>query len=61
MWDYVLEQRIRTAKEMLRYTDYPISTIANYLCFSSHSHSSDVFKKKTGTTPGEYREDNYAE
>lgn len=59
--DYILEQRINTAKEMLRYSDYPISSIANYLCFSSHSHFSDVFKKKTGMTPAQFREENYAE
>lgn len=59
--DYVLEQRINTAKEMLRHTDYPISAIANYLCFSSHSHFSAVFKQRIGMTPREYREEFYSE
>lgn len=59
--DYIIEQRINTAKEMLRFTDYPISAIANYLCFSSHSHFSDVFKKRVGMTPAAFREENYSE
>ena len=52
---YVTEKRIEAAKSLLKYSDYPSYDIANYLCFSSHSHFISVFKAKTGMTPLQYR------
>lgn len=59
--DYILDQRMNTAKELLCFSDRTVADIANYLCFSSHSHFSDVFKKRVGMTPTQYREEHYAE
>ena len=57
--EYIRDQRIETAKKLLQYTDYSCLEIAEYLCFSSDSHFSRVFKEQTGTTPREYRRRNY--
>ena len=52
---YLLEERIKQAKDMLRYSDYPISEISDRLCFCSQSHFTQNFKRLTGLTPSEYR------
>lgn len=53
--DYILSERIRRAKELLKNTDHSLAEIANYLAFSSQSHFQGRFKAATGMTPGEYR------
>lgn len=58
---YIQEERIQAVKNMLRFSDLPISVIANYLCFDSQSHLGSVFKKITGTTPATYRTQNQTE
>lgn len=47
--------KLEEAKELLRYTNKPISDISNYLCFSSQSHFQNSFKKQYGMTPQKYR------
>ena len=54
--EYTQACRVETAKNMLRHTDYSVARIATYLCFSSHSHFSSVFRKIAGQTPSAYRE-----
>lgn len=54
--EYITREKIAEAKSLLRYTDKTPIDIANYLCFSSHSHFISVFKKDTGMTPGQYRQ-----
>lgn len=53
--EYVRRARIDTACTLLRYTDFSCLEIAEYLCFSSDSHFSQVFRRYTGQTPREYR------
>lgn len=53
--DYILNRRIETACNMLRYSDYSFVEISTILAFSSQSHFIQVFKKKLGMTPREYR------
>lgn len=53
--DYILNRRIETACNMLRYSDYSFIEISSILAFSSQSHFIQVFKKKIGMTPKEYR------
>ena len=54
--DFILREKTEEAKRLLRYTDKPLSLIADYLGFSSQSHFSKTFKKYSGKSPGEYRE-----
>ena len=53
--EYIRRQRVNTAKNMLRYSDYTLSEIAAVLAFSSQSHFTRVFREQTGCTPAEYR------
>ncbi len=52
---YIRNQRIEVACNMLRHSDYTYSEIAATLAFSSQSHFIKVFKEETGMTPKEYR------
>lgn len=53
---YVRKKRIEMAKRLLLYSEYSALEISNYLCFSSHSHFIQIFKKETGLTPLQYKE-----
>ena len=53
--DYIMAERIETAKNMLRYSDYSASQISEILSFSSQSHFIKSFRKYEGMTPGDYR------
>jgi AraC-like DNA-binding protein len=53
--DYILKETVGEAKRLLRYTDKSLTSIGNYLGFSSQGHFSRVFKRYTSFTPGEYR------
>ena len=57
--DYVREEKIKRAKNLLRHTDYSLIDIALYLGFSSQSHFTQVFKKTTGLTPKAFRNELY--
>ena len=56
---YIQQKRIDAAKNMLTFTDYTISDIANYLQFSTESYFISVFGKFCGLTPKKYRELNF--
>lgn len=49
--EYISVQKIETAKNMLRYSDYPPAKIASILGYPSQSYFTECFKKATGTTP----------
>lgn len=53
---YITKKRIETAENMLKFSDYTCLEISDYLCFSSESHFIHAFKKHTGYTPKNYRE-----
>jgi AraC family transcriptional regulator len=54
-YQYLLQQRIERAKQLLKQTDRAIIDIA-FLCgFNSHSHLSKQFRHFTGMTPTAYR------
>lgn len=55
---YVMQERCKHAANLLKYSDYPISLISEYFCFSSQSHFGVQFKKIYGMTPNEYRNEN---
>lgn len=54
-YQYLLQQRVERAKQLLKQTDRTIVEIA-FLCgFNSHSHLSKQFRQLTGMTPTAYR------
>lgn len=53
--EYVLQERIRTAQEMLSKTGMPITEIAYAVGYNNYSHFSKMFKKATSMNPQEYR------
>ena len=54
--EYIMSKRIQAAENMLKYSEYSPLDIGNYLNFSSHSHFIASFRKLTGFTPRQYRE-----
>lgn len=56
-YHYVIDQRIRRAKELLLETKQSITEIALDVGFASHSHFTDQFRSRTGATPSRYRRD----
>lgn len=54
--DFILREKTEEAKRLLRYSDKPLTLIADYLGFSSQSHFTKTFKKYTAQTPREYRD-----
>ena len=52
---FIQKARVSTAKNILAYSDFPISEIAAALGFSSQSAFTAVFRKHTGVTPFQYR------
>lgn len=56
--NYINQQKISEAKQLLRFTDMTLPEITSYLSFSSQSYFQTVFKKMNGDTPMEYRQKN---
>ncbi len=54
-YQYLLQQRIERAKQLLKQSDRSIADIASTCGFNSHSHLSKQFRQLTGTTPKAYR------
>lgn len=54
---YVLERRLSTAQQLLRQSKMLLADIALQCGFSSQTHMNDVFRKRLGVTPLEYRRD----
>jgi AraC family transcriptional regulator len=52
---YVLNERLKRAKEMLVQGDWPMSKIADECGFASQSHLTRCWAKEFGTTPTDYR------
>jgi AraC family transcriptional regulator len=48
---YVIQQRVERAQELLKTTDLAIANIAFQVGFSSQSHLTQHFKRLTGSTP----------
>lgn len=54
--EYVITKKIAAAKSMLKYTDQPITEIAETLAFASQSHFTKTFRELEGITPKKYRD-----
>ncbi|MHB0864972.1 helix-turn-helix domain-containing protein [Paenibacillus sp. SEL3] len=54
--EYIQQARIDEAKNLLAFTDRPITEIGELLSFTDQSYFTKMFKKMTGVTPRKYRE-----
>jgi AraC family transcriptional regulator len=54
-YQYLIQQRIERAKQLLKQTDYSIMDIALMCGFNSHSHLTKQFRQLAGITPSAYR------
>ena len=55
--DYITEERIRLAMKLLKNESLPVSTVAMRSGYSNYSYFTKAFKKYTGKTPREYRQE----
>ncbi|MBP3593145.1 MAG: helix-turn-helix transcriptional regulator [Lachnospiraceae bacterium] len=53
--DFIREEKIRAAANMLKFSEYSYGDIAKYFGFASQSHFIECFRKQTGLSPKEYR------
>lgn len=53
--NYIQQERITRAKNLLKYSEYSILEIGQYLGFSTQSHFTEVFKRFSGMTPQVFR------
>jgi AraC family transcriptional regulator len=56
LWQYVVQQRIQLAKRLLKQLNLSIVEVSNYLGFSSQGQFTNFFRKHTGVTPTQYRQ-----
>ncbi|MDR6881694.1 helix-turn-helix domain-containing protein [Bacillus sp. 3255] len=54
--DYLFQERLKLAQELLVKTDMPISAVASHIGYANFSHFSRMFKKHTDMNPNEYRQ-----
>lgn len=54
-YEYLLDLKINKAKKMLKAGRHSITEISMICNFSSHSHFTSTFKRKTGISPSDYR------
>ncbi len=55
MHSFIMRCKLEEAKSLLTYSAMSLSEISSYLCFSSQAYFQNVFKKKYGATPMQYR------
>lgn len=53
--DYIFQERIHMAKELLVMSDLPVSAIAGAVGYTNFAYFSTVFKKELAMTPQDYR------
>lgn len=54
---YIRSDKIKAAADLLKFSEYSYSDIAEYLAFSSQSHFIKCFREEMGVTPKKYREE----
>ena len=52
---FIRKEKIKAAANMLKFSEYSYSDIAEYFGFASQSHFIQCFKKQMGVSPKEYR------
>ena len=56
--NYITDQKLKRAKELLTITEMPVGEIAFGVGFNDPLYFTRIFKKKTGASPTEYRQHN---
>ena len=59
--NYITQQRIRIAKQMLADTDMLIRDISSYIGIPDSNYFVKIFKKEVGLTPNAYRKKHTAQ
>ena len=54
-YKFLLDEKIRISKVLLRSTKMSVKTIADRLCFTDEHYFSFVFKERVGVSPLKYR------
>lgn len=54
-YDYQLEQKLTASKRLLQYTQLSVGEISQRLGYSDQHYFSNLFKKKCGMSPNQYR------
>ncbi len=54
--EFITEERITLAKELLDTTDIPINRVADCVGYGNYSYFTKIFKRSTGLPPSEYRD-----
>lgn len=52
---YIINEKISSSENLLKYTDYTLQEISSFCAFSSQSRFSVYFQRKNGITPAKYR------
>lgn len=53
--DYIMSKKMEAVENMLKYSEYSLAEISEFLNFSSYSYLAKVFRERHGMTPKEYR------
>ena len=57
--EFIQKQRVSEAESLLRYSEFSILEISQYLGFCSQSHFTAIFRKYAGVTPAQFRKSNF--
>ncbi len=52
---YIIDEKIASSEQLLKYTDYSLQEISSFCAFSSQSRFCAYFERKYGITPAKYR------
>lgn len=55
IFEYIKAERIRSAENLLKYSDFSITEISEYLGFANQSYFTKVFRELNGISPLKYR------
>ena len=53
--DYIMSKKMEATENMLKYSEYTLTEISEFLNFSSYSYLAKVFREQHGMSPREYR------
>ncbi len=59
--EYITNERIRLAKEILLDTDYPVTRVAELVGYPNYSYFTKIFKKSVGVGPKNFRNETSAQ